>query len=176
MTDEQAVKKMRNEAKKDGQLEQNQKEEPMSFFMKVMLTGFFGGIIWSLLGYFSYIFHFTTISPNIVLTPFALGDWKYEPLGQFVGVFIIGSIGVVVALLYYATLKNAKSIWVSIFYGVALWGVVFYLLNPMFPDLESVEKLDMNTNITNLCLYILFGVFVGYTISFDQQEFVKGNE
>lgn len=176
MTDELAVQEMKEEAKDNDRLEQNEKEQPISFLAKVIITGFIGGVFWSSLGYFAYTFQFTSVSPNLVLTPFAIGDWKYEPLGQIVGIFLLGVLGILVALLYFATLRNMKSIWTSIFYGAILWALVFYILNPMFPDLEVVTKLNMNTNITNLCLFILFGVFVGYSISFEQTEMKREHE
>lgn len=175
MTNQQDVQEVRETAKGNHKLEQNQKEQPMSILTKVIITGFVGGVLWSLIGYLAYIFHFTIISPNLVLTPFAVGDWKYDTIGNVIGVFVNGFIAVIVALLYYAFLKNFKSIWTSIGFGIALWAIVFYLLTPIFPNLESVTKLDFNTNITMICIYILFGVFVGYSISFEHNELKEGN-
>jgi len=170
MTNKKEVHETRDEAKENEELEQNQKEQPMSMLAKVMITGFVGGILWSLIGYLAYIFNFTTISPNLVLTPFAIGDWKYDTIGNIIGVFFNGLVAVIVALLYYAFFKNFKSFWSSIVFGVALWAVVFYLLTPIFPNIKSVQKLDLNTNVTMICIYILFGVFVGYSISFEYNE------
>lgn len=175
MTDQQDVQKTRDDAKEDDKLEQNKREQPMSFLAKVILTGFIGGILWSAIGYSAYFFHFTTIGPNLALTPLAVGDWKYEPIGNVMGIFVNGLIAIFVALLYYAFLKNLKSIWAGVFYGFALWAIVFYLLPPIFPHLDAVTKLDMNTNITNICIFVLFGVFVGYSISFEQNEFAEEN-
>ena len=60
--------------------------------------------------------------------------------------------------------------WGGILYGVVLWLIVFYGVNPLLPNLESVSHLERNTIITTLCLYILYGVFIGYSISFETQE------
>ena len=46
------VVRMEAEAKK---LEQNQKESPLSFNSKVAVIGFYGGLIWSVLGYLAYL-------------------------------------------------------------------------------------------------------------------------
>lgn len=159
--------------KKDPDLEQNKQEEPMSMLAKVMVIGLCGGIFWSLLGYLLYIFHFTKISPNLVLQPWAIGDWKNGLYGQFMGVFVIGLLSVGVALLYYAVLRRFEKIWVSMLFGLALWGVVFFILNPIFPDLKSVWELGRNTNITTICLYLLYGVFIGYSISFEFNDIQK---
>ncbi|WP_243290214.1 YqhR family membrane protein [Bacillus sp. FJAT-47783] len=175
MTDQHDVQQTRDDAKENDQFEQNKREQPMSFLAKVILTGFIGGTLWSAIGYFAYFFHFTTISPNLALTPLAVGDWKYETIGNVMGIFVNGFIAIFVALLYFAFLKNIKSMWAGILYGIVLWAIVFYLLSPIFPHLDPVVELDTNTNITNICLFVLFGVFVGYSISFEQNELAEGS-
>lgn len=169
----EVLKEMVEAKKKDPALEQNKKEEPMSIMAKVMVIGLCGGIFWSLLGYLLYIFNFTKISPNLVLQPWALGDWKNGLYGQFMGIFIIGLLSIGVALLYYAVLRRFEKIWVSMIFGIALWGFVFFILNPIFPDLKSVWELGRNTNITTVCLYLLYGVFIGYSISFEVNDIQK---
>ncbi|WP_152445081.1 YqhR family membrane protein [Bacillus sp. THAF10] len=151
-------------------LEQNQREEPMSFMTKVIITGFIGGVFWSLIGYIAYIFSFTEISPNVVLQPWALGEWKKGWLGYIISFILLGLFGIGAALIYMAVLKKLTQFWVGIVYGIALWAVVFFILNPMFPSIKTVRELTLNTNVTNICLYILFGVFVGYSISFEFNE------
>ncbi|WP_044896372.1 YqhR family membrane protein [Aeribacillus alveayuensis] len=170
MTDLQNVEKAREEGKENQKLEQNQKEPPMSIFAKVMLIGFIGGVFWSFIGYIAYIFHFTKISPNLILTPFAVGDWKYDTIGNVIGILLNGLMSILVALLYYVTLKKFLSLWSGILFGVVLWVFVFYVLTPIFPNLDSFTKLDVNTNVTSICMFILFGVFVGYSISFEHNE------
>ena len=156
--------------KQNPELEQNKVEEPMSLVAKVVTIGLFGGIFWSLLAYLSYIFNFTVISPNLVLEPWAVGDWKDGVRGQFIGVAIIGVLSIGVALVYYAVLRKFQSIWIGLLYGAVLWGLVFLVLNPIFPDLKTVNHLDRNTIITTVCFYILYGVFIGYSISFETNE------
>ncbi|WP_121662745.1 YqhR family membrane protein [Metabacillus litoralis] len=152
-------------------LEQNKKEEPMSTVGKTITTGFVGGVFWSLLAYFSYILNFTEISPNLILQPFALGDWKDRTLGHLISIVILGLVSIGVALAYFAILKRFKSLWIGVAFGGALWALVFFVLNPIFPNLDTVFELPRGTVVTTLCLYILYGAFVGYSISFDYNEF-----
>ncbi|CAG9619238.1 YqhR family membrane protein [Sutcliffiella rhizosphaerae] len=151
-------------------LEQNEREEPMSFMTKVVVTGFIGGVFWSLIGYCAYSFSFTEISPNVVLQPWALGNWKEGWLGHIISVILLGLFGIGAALIYSMALKKFNQFWIGIIYGGALWALVFFLLNPMFPSIKTVRELTLDTNVTNICLYILFGVFVGYSISFEHNE------
>ncbi|THE11287.1 hypothetical protein E1I69_15640 [Bacillus timonensis] len=156
--------------KKNPELEQNKHDGEMSLIGKVVVIGLFGGIFWSLLSYFTYVFHFTELSPNLILKPWILGDWKNHMLGQFIGILVIGLISIGVALLYYAFLKKFQSMWVGAIFGIVLWLIVFYVFNPIFPDIKTVAELERNTVITTICFYILYGVFIGYSISFEENE------
>lgn len=155
---------------KGQQLEQNQKEDPMSHMSRTILIGLFGGVFWSLMGYLAYYFNFTEVGPALALNPIALGEWKNEALGQWIGIAVIGLLSIIVAVIYNALLKSIQSMWAGLIYGAVIWGVVFYILNPIFPGLPPVNELELNTIITTICLYVLFGVFVGYSISYDEQE------
>lgn len=46
----------------------------------------------------------------------------------------------------------------------------FFLFNPIFEDVKSITELKSDTIVTTLCLYILYGLFVGYSISFNYNE------
>ncbi|MFC0561631.1 YqhR family membrane protein [Halalkalibacter alkalisediminis] len=148
----------------------NRQEEQMSYPIKVALIGFFGGLIWSLIGYFTFYFHFIRVGPALALMPFALGDWKDTYIGQLVGVAVISVLSIGVAFLYRLILQKINKIWVGIGFGLVLWLLVFYVLNPIFPGLKSVQNLDLNTIITSICLYVLYGTFIGYSISYEYAE------
>lgn len=149
---------------------EKKQNQSASFLAKVVVIGLVGGLLWSFIAYLASIVNLTEISPNLILQPWTLGAWKDKTLGNFISILLIGVISIVAALIYFAVLKRFKSIIVGMVYGVALWALVFYLLNPIFPNLKTVRELEMNTVITTLCLYILYGVFVGYSISFEAAE------
>lgn len=157
-------------ADKKARLEQNQDEKPTSFLSMVVMTGFFGGILWSAIGYLAHILNFTSIHPNVILEPWALGDWKKGWLGTVISILLIGGISIIAALLYYAALRKIKSILAGICYGILLFLLVFFVLNPIFPGIDPIGELNRNTIITSFCIYILFGTFVGYSISYEQEE------
>ncbi|WP_078552912.1 YqhR family membrane protein [Bacillus alkalicellulosilyticus] len=155
------------------QLEQSRNEEPMSFNAKVATIGFVGGVFWSLIGYLAFFFNFMRVGPALVLMPWALGDWKNGYIGQIVGIFVLGLLSILAAFLYKIVLRKFDNIWAGMFFGGALWFLVFYFLNPLFHGLKPLTQLDINTIITSLSLYILYGVFIGYSISY---EFVEMNQ
>lgn len=159
--------------KEDKKLEQNHTEKPMSFMMMTVLTGLIGGILWSGVGYLTHVFNFTEIPANTILEPWTIGEWKDGWLGIMISILLMGVISIVAALIYYAVLKRFNSIWIGIGYGIVLFLLVFLVLNPIFPGIPPFGELKRNTIITSLCLYILYGVFVGYSISYENSEIKK---
>jgi hypothetical protein len=149
---------------------QELKEKPMSFMTLVILTGLVGGILFSSLAYLFYIFNFTNIHPRVILEPWALGDWKKGWLGTVISIILMGGLSIVAAIIYYALLRKINNMWVGIAYGLLLFILVFFILNPIFPGIEPWRKLDLNTIVTSICLYTLYGLFIGYTISYEEYE------
>lgn len=146
------------------------KEKPMSFVTLVIITGLVGGIVFSALGYLAYIFNFTTIHPRVILEPWALGDWKKQWLGTVISIILMGCFSIVAALIYYAVLRRINNMWLGIAYGIGLFLLVFFILNPIFPGIRPINEINMNTLITTICLYALYGLFVGYTIAYEENE------
>ena len=145
-------------------------DRPMSFIALVIWTGMFGGIFWSLFGYIGYVFNFTEIRPNIILEPWAIGSWKYGWLGTVISIMAIGFFSTIAAFGYYLVLRKFKTIYIGMGFGIALFICVFLILNPIFPSMAPFLELKRDTLITSACLYILYGVFVGYTISYEESE------
>lgn len=152
------------------QLEQNKQESQSSFMSRVVGVGFFGGLIWSSFGFIAYYLNFSMVGPALVLAPWALGLWKSQWIGQLISILIIALLSILVAIGYRYAFAKIKSMWGGIVFGAALWGIVFYLLHPIFPGLEPMNTIGKNTITTTLCIYILYGVFIGYSISFEYRE------
>ncbi|MBY6035537.1 hypothetical protein KUV80_02695 [Fictibacillus nanhaiensis] len=154
----------------DKKLEQNKQESQSSFMSRVAGVGFFGGLIWSGFGFIAYYLNFSKVGPALVLLPWALGKWKTEWIGQLLSILIIALLSILVAIGYRFAFAKIKSMWGGIVFGAALWAIVFYVLHPIFPGLEPMNQIGRNTITTSLCIYILYGVFIGYSISFEYRE------
>lgn len=154
----------------DNQQDSHKKERPMSFISLVIWTGMFGGIFWTFIGYIGYIFNFTELHPHFILEPWAIGSWKYGWLGTVISFIAIGFFSTGAAIAYYLILRKFKTIYIGIGYGIALFVCVFIILNPIFPSMAPFLELKRDTIITSVCLYILYGVFVGTSISYEESE------
>ncbi|VEF47823.1 integral inner membrane protein [Bacillus freudenreichii] len=135
-----------------------------------VITGFVAGVAGSLMGYLVHYLNFTEISPGIILAPWS-GGWKGSWAGILLAALLYGMVSIVTALLYYGTLKKRKSFWWGTAYGVVLFLIVFLVLFPLFPGTKSLLKYDINSILTGLSAFILYGVFIGYSISYEYEEF-----
>ncbi|MDF2856207.1 MAG: hypothetical protein K0Q87_2058 [Neobacillus sp.] len=151
--------------------------KPMSFVTMVFWTGLFGGLFWGLIGLMAYYFNFTEIRLNIILEPWALGHWKNEWLGTVISLIILGFFSVGAAFAYYLALRKIKGIWMGMGYGIILFLLVFFVLNPLFPSMKPFFDLKLDTIITSVCLYLIYGVFIGYSINYEfQNNKMEANE
>ncbi|WP_404452988.1 YqhR family membrane protein [Virgibacillus necropolis] len=163
---------------KNEKLEQNKQEKSYSLLSRSLLTGFIGGLIWSTFGIILYYFNFSSVGPtSFLLRSWLNAEWTSEWLGDVISIGLIGVISIVVALIYYGLLKKMNSMWIGASFGIVLWGIVFYLLQPIFPNIPPLNDYDKNTIISTLCLFIIYGTFIGYSISYDYQDTViRGNK
>ncbi|RSL30963.1 hypothetical protein D7Z54_23665 [Salibacterium salarium] len=137
---------------------------------KVAVIGFFGGLIWSLVGYAAFSLNFTKMGPAMAVLPWALPEWKETYLGHLAGIFFISLLSVIVAFTYRMLLQKWQSIWLAAGFGIFLWFVVYYLLHPLFPGKDPITSMSLSHLITTICLFVVYGVFIGYSISYEYQE------
>lgn len=163
---------------KDEKFEQNRQEKSYSLLARSLLTGFIGGLIWSTFGIIMYYFNFTDVGPtSFILRSWLNAKWTSEWLGDVISIVLIGIISIVVALIYYGLLKRMRSMWIGALFGIVLWGMVFYILQPIFPNIAPLNEFDKNTIISTLCLFIIYGTFIGYSISYDYHDMmIRGNK
>lgn len=157
-------------------LEQNKQEPKMTLLQRVLITGVFGGLFWGFMGSVLYYFNFSNVSPaSFFPRSFMNQPWTDRWLGEWVGILTCGVISIVVAILYYAFLKKILGIWIGIAFGVALWGIMFWIANPIFSAVPSISSMNAATIVATGCIYILYGTFIGYSISFDYDDTQRGN-
>lgn len=164
---------MRNELygnDKDGGalMKRNMKPARFLVFARTLLTGLIGGAIWGTLGVVMYYFNFTEVNPKkFMLRPWKSVEWLSGWLGDIVTIIILAILSMIVALIYYILFKKVYSIWMGAVYGVIIWAIIFFLVQPLFPGTKQLTQLNKETIISTICLFILYGTFIGYAISYD---------
>lgn len=131
------------------------------------MVGFFAGLFWGLVKLVFYWFEFTKIRPSQFVTPWYKAGYLNSWQGHFIGYFWIVVASIAAALLYALVLRKVKGPWPGMAYGLLWWAVMYIWIGPWTGLTEPVLKLDPATFWSEICLYLLWGTFIGYSISFE---------
>ncbi|GEL77356.1 YqhR family membrane protein [Tenuibacillus multivorans] len=150
---------------------ERQEESQTSVFLKSLFCGAVGGFIWGSVSSIAYFFSFSNVShASFTLRSFFSGSWTEGLSGELISLVIVTILGIIPALVYYLFFKKFNGITPGILYGIGLWVVIFIVFNPMFYYVPPFNEMDYDTIVTTVCQFILYGVFVGYTISYEHHE------
>ena len=81
-----------------------------------------------------------------------------------------------IAFLYYCVIKENKEYGCVYVVWCRLLVAFSFGFSPMFKDLPGLTKMSSDSIITSICIFVLYGVFIGYSISFDYQEYLREEE
>ncbi|MFD1360677.1 YqhR family membrane protein [Lentibacillus salinarum] len=155
----------------DKQPEQTQRELRLSILSRSLLTGFIGGLLWGFLGVGLYYFNLSKIAPkSYLLRSWLTAEWIDGWLGTVLSILMLGILSLLTAFIYFVLFKKINAIWLGAAFGVMLWFLVFYIVKPIFPNIPHLTNLNVNTIVSTICLYILYGTFIGYSISYDYHD------
>ena len=129
--------------------------------------GLFGGLFWGGVYLALEYFRFTRISLASFLRIFGSGlerDSLWGTVGGW-GLFVVFTI--IAALLYVFFLHKIRWPWMGIFYGLVWWALIHIWLGPWAKFITPVHKLDINSLTTGMCLFALWGLFIGLSTSFE---------
>jgi len=146
-------------------------ETSLSVCKRSILTGFAGGIIWSFVATVLTYFHFIQFSPKTILVRTWLRvGWTEKWQGALLAILLAGILSMLTALIYFALFRKLTTMWIGAIYGVIIWAAVFFLILPLVRSVPSFSELTKETIITSICLYLLYGVFIGFSISYDYED------
>lgn len=136
-----------------------------------IFTGFVGGFFWGSICLLIYYFNFLEITPKMyVLRSWITSNWTNTFVGDIASLLIVGILSIGISFIYYALFRKINSIWIGFFYGVILWMILFFFIQPFFPNIPNLNMLKKETIISSICLFILYGMFIGYSISYSYYE------
>jgi hypothetical protein len=141
--------------------------KPILFSLKI---GFFAGIIWGLLRWLATGLNFTNVTQAFLLDPFVprmlLGNFYWQTAGWLT--FI--AMSMLAALIYVLLLRRLKGPWPGLIFGAVWWGVVYALVGPMIGAVPPLNVIGWNSLATDLSLFLLWGLFIGYSIAFELHD------
>jgi hypothetical protein len=157
---------MPNQAKKKQNpgIETIVRSKPLPFALQV---GFFAGVIWGAVRWLLYYFGFTDVIPGFLVEPFFKHDFLNGTGGYVVGYASFIVMSMIAALIYVLFAKLLKGPLPGILYGLLWFGLVYLLIGPMVGMLLPIGKLDWDSIWTDFSVFVLWGVFIGYTITME---------
>src|SRR5690625_1729997 len=143
------------------------KQKYRKFVGRSILTGFLGGLFFIGFSYLFYMFNFIEISPkSYLIHSWTSSLWTNSWQGEIITLVLGAIISIFVAYMYVLLFKKILSLWLSIIFGSILWGVVTFIWPILFNNIPTAQGLDVNTIVSSLSLFILYGTFISYSISF----------
>ncbi|HLR41858.1 MAG TPA: YqhR family membrane protein [Pseudogracilibacillus sp.] len=150
------------------------KKQKDKFIGQAFVVGLIASLISIALGLFFHTFHFI---------PFSLFAWIKDYFVSVNGlatiilygvvILLISLISIMLALIYAVILRKKKHWKYGAMYGVLLW-FIFYVALPYFlTNILTLTRYEVNVSITIFCFFLLYGVFVGYSISFHDRSVAR---
>lgn len=130
-----------------------------------VITGVAASFFWGWIAYAAYYFNLSDIGPSVIAKPFVSSELLNRPSGHIAGILIASVISILFSLFYVIFFLRFKTFWAGIIYGILLWWLFFYMIGPGLGMTKPITKLDANTISTGIALFMLYGLFVGYSLS-----------
>lgn len=131
---------------------------------QTVFIGWIGGIIFGILIFI--LFYFKLIDPNIssmIIGKIKLFNHWY---GKLVLLIFLSILSMIVTLFYYMIAKKMSQWYIGMFFGIFIWFIVCTLYYIYFNQNLIFNQKTIHESINLLCLFILYGLFVGYSTSF----------
>lgn len=147
----------------------NQEQFRTNRFTFALQLGFFAGFFWGGARLLMYGLRFTKVIPGFLAEPFFKHDFLLKPAGHMIGYLLFIVLSIIASLIYVFAFRKLKGPFPGMVYGILWWagllygGAKLFLLQPPF-------RLPWNTVISEFCLYLLWGLFIGYTAAMEYTD------
>jgi cation transport ATPase len=132
--------------------------------------GFFAGLLWGLLRWLFFTLHFTIVAPSFLAEPFFKHSFMKTTAGHLVGLLFFIALSVIASLVYTLMFRRFKGPMPGIVYGLVWWVILFVLTGPKLGMMNPPHRLTWNSIYTEICLFLLWGLFIGYTIAVEYTD------
>ncbi|CCQ94451.1 conserved membrane hypothetical protein [[Clostridium] ultunense Esp] len=129
-------------------------QEQKTRWLYALEVGFFGALIWSGVLYLLYWLRLSKLSPSHIAQGFLKPEYLFRWEGVFFSLILLALYSILVSFLYVYTLARINSPWLGVALGIILWSAMM-----------GWRSMDWNTLASTLSIFVLYGVFVGYSLS-----------
>ncbi|UJF31270.1 YqhR family membrane protein [Paenibacillus hexagrammi] len=150
-----------------GQSAQSMKTNRWFFSLYI---GFFAGLLLGGLKIIEQYFKFTKISIGFLVEPFFKHEFLMTWKGTLIGWGFFTVFSIVAAYIYMITLWKLSGPWWGIGYGAFWWGAIYLLFGPFAGMTYWIHDLDLNSILSDFCLFLVWGLFIGYSIAVEYND------
>nr|WP_307213129.1 YqhR family membrane protein [Paenibacillus tundrae] len=132
--------------------------------------GFFAGFIWGAIYLLLYVIHFTIVPLGFLAEPFFKHEFVNSMAGHLTGWLFFIAFSILAAVLYTFTLRKLKGPIPGMIYGIIWWLIIFVLVGPKVHMMKPQNELTWDSIITEFCFFLLWGLFIGYTVAMEYTD------
>lgn len=148
-----------------------QSTEHTNPWLFALQLGFFAGLIWGGIKVVLYYLEFTCILPGFMVEPFFRHKFLQSTMGILLGWGFFVLFSLLAAYIYLFLFRKWQGPWPGLGYGLLWWLIWFVWIGPVVQSsIKPIYEQSWDTITTELCLFLLWGLFIGYTISFEFNE------
>ncbi|WP_018751524.1 YqhR family membrane protein [Paenibacillus sanguinis] len=157
------MKQQKQAAKERTQPWRQQRRKNTNIWLFSLEIGCFAGLIWGGVKALFFYMGFTEVVPGYLVEPFFKNAFLHTQAGYYVGWASFIGLSLLATTIYTLALRKLRGPIPGLIYGVVWWVLLFVLLGPWLNMVPPFEKLPVMTIISEFCLYLLWGLFIGYT-------------
>jgi len=143
---------------------------PAKYCLKIGLAA---GVIWGLARWLAVAMNLTKVPEAFLIDPWVKRSVLAYPIWQIVGFAAFVLMSIMAAYIYYGILKPLRGPLPGIFFGMAWWAAFYAALGPFIGAMPPLMALGWDSLITDLCLFTVWGLFIGFSIAFEFHEEVS---
>ncbi|WP_438448790.1 YqhR family membrane protein [Gorillibacterium sp. sgz5001074] len=145
----------------------NKPKKETNPFTYALNIGLFAGLIWGGVKLIEFALSFTEIVPGFLIEPFFQHAYLVTYTGLALGYASFIALSMIAALIYVLLLRKLKGPLPGLVYGAAWWALIYLLVGPMTQMTPSIMQMDRNSFYSDLSLFLLWGLFIGYSIAYE---------
>src|SRR5690625_3800991 len=143
----------------------------LTIFLRTILIDLFGELFWNLLFFVMYYFNMIELELIKLLKIFPqTGTWSLKWYAYFILIIVTSILSMIIAFIYLFLFKQRKSWIMGAVYGVLIWILMYGIVPMLIKNYNPLIHLNTNSHIAMFCLFLLYGVFVGYSISYEYEN------
>jgi hypothetical protein len=131
------------------------------------MIGLWAGLIWGAVRFIQFYFQFTKVPVYFLIKPWGTKTFLKSYYGSLTGWLAFIVLSMVAAFIYTAFFRKVKGPWLGLAYGVAWWALLFVWIGPWTGMTSGLGRLEWTSIITDFCLFLIWGLFIGFSISFE---------